>query len=115
MLECCACVEMTIMTSLQRQRIRDGSLLEDGPEYLSACVAVGRQLAERLQFLRGSRTLVLALMPSGLAIAHEMARVLRLPQDILVARELHVHLYPDVAAGALSEGSGLCINRAALH
>jgi putative phosphoribosyl transferase len=72
-------------------------------------------MAERLQNFRGSRAIVLAMMPSGQAIAEELARVLRLPRDILVARELHVQPYPQVAAGGLSEGSGLCINRAALR
>ena len=85
------------------------------PKYISACVSAGRQLAERLQHFRGSRALVLSMMPSGQLIAQEIARVLRLPQEILVARELHVQPYPDVAAGGISEGSGLCINRAALR
>jgi putative phosphoribosyl transferase len=103
------------MTPLQQLLIQDASLFEANPEYVSRCVAAGRQLAERLQYLRGSRAIVLALMPSGHAIAEELARVLRLPRDILVARELHVQPYPDVVAGGLSEGSGLCINRAALR
>jgi len=95
--------------------IQDNSLIEADSEYVNVCVSAGRQLAERLKHLRGSRAVVLAMIPSGQAIADEIARVLRLPQDILVARELHVHLYPDIAVGALSEGSGLCINRAALR
>src|SRR6266540_3940870 len=53
--------------------------------------------------------------PSDCCTSAAVARVLRLPQNILVARELHVDPYPEVAAGGLSEGSGLCINRAALR
>jgi putative phosphoribosyl transferase len=106
---------MTIMTSLQQVLIQEDQQSDVDTQYINMCVAAGRQLAERLQHLRGSRALVLAVMPGGQAIAEEIARVLRLPQGILVARELHVQPYPDVAAGGLSEGSGLCINRAALR
>jgi putative phosphoribosyl transferase len=103
------------MTALQQLLIQDAPLLEADFNYTIACASAGRQLAERLQHFRGSRAVVLGMIPGGQAIAEEIARVLRLPQDIVVARELHVHLYPDIAAGALSEGSGLCINRAALR
>lgn len=103
------------MTSLQQLLIQDTSLYKADSEYVSVCVAAGRQLAERLQHFRGSHAIVLAMLPGGQAIAEEIARVLRLPRDILVARELHVQPYPNVAAGGLSEGSGLCINRAALR
>ncbi len=115
MLECRACVEMTVMTSLQQLLIQDASQFEVDSENANVCVASGHQLAERLLHFRGGRAIVLAMMPSGQAIAEEIARVLRLPQNILVARELHVDPYPEVAAGGLSEGSGLCINRAALR
>jgi putative phosphoribosyl transferase len=103
------------MTSLQQVLIQDDQLCDADPEYINVCVAAGRQLAERLQHLRGSHAIVLAMMPGGQAIAEEIAHALRLPRDILVARELHVHPYPDVVAGGLSEGSGLCINRAVLR
>ena len=103
------------MTSLQQLLIHDTSLLEADSEYINACVAAGHHLAERLQQFRGSRAIVLAMMPNGQPIAEEIARALRLPQDILVARELHVQPYPDIVAGGLSEGSGLCINRAVLR
>lgn len=115
MLECRACVEITIMTSLQRLQIHDHSLVEADSEYITTCVTAGRQLAERLLQFRGGRAIVLAMMPGGQVIAEEIARVLRLPKDILVARELHVQPYPAVAAGGISEGSGLCINAAALR
>jgi putative phosphoribosyl transferase len=114
-LECHACIEITIMTSLQQLLIHDASLLEADSEYVHVCTAAGRLLAERLQPFRGRRAIEQAMMPGGQAIAQEIARVLRLPQDILVARELHVHPYPEVVAGGISEGSGLCINRAALR
>jgi putative phosphoribosyl transferase len=71
--------------------------------------AVGRRLAELLLRYRGGRALVLALPPGGVAVAGELARALRLPFDVLVARELVVRPYPAVVAGALSEGGG-CVS-----
>ncbi len=109
MLERRVCIEMTMLL------IQAAALIEADSDYVNACVSAGHQLAERLLHFRGSHAIVLAMMPSGQAIAEEVARVLRLPQDILVARELHVQPYPEVAAGGISEGGGLCINRAALR
>ena len=78
-------------------------------------LAAGRRLAERLQAYRGGRALVLALPPGGVIVGGELAHALRLPLDVLVAREFHAPLHPAVVAGAISEGGGLCLNRAALR
>jgi putative phosphoribosyl transferase len=77
--------------------------------------AVGRRLAEQLQQYRGSRAIVLALPPGGVAVAGEVARALRLPLDALIARGFAVRPYPGVMAGALSEAGGLCFNAAVLR
>jgi putative phosphoribosyl transferase len=77
--------------------------------------AAGRRLAEQLQQYRGSRAIVLALPPSGVAVAGEVARALRLPLDVLIARGFAVRPYPTLVAGALSEGGGLCFNAAVLR
>src|SRR5262245_572290 len=74
--------------------------------------AAGRQLAQLLLPDRDSRALVLALPPGGVVVAGEVARVLRLPLDVLVAREIAIRPYPALVAGALCEGGGLCLNRA---
>jgi putative phosphoribosyl transferase len=75
----------------------------------------GRQLAERLFAYRGSRALVLALPPGGIIVGRELARTLRLPLDVLVGREFSTPPYPATPAGAICEGGGLCLNRAALR
>ena len=72
----------------------------------------GRRLAKLLPAYRSGRAQVLALPPGGVPIGIEVARVLRLPLDVLVAREIVIPAYPAVVAGALSEGGGLCLNRA---
>lgn len=74
--------------------------------------AMGRQLAQLLLPDRDSRALVLALPLGGVIVGGEVARALRLSFDVLVAREIAIRPYPAVVAGALSEGGGLCLNRA---
>lgn len=76
---------------------------------------VGRQLAALLQRYRGSSAIVLALPAGGIVVASELARMLRLSVDVLVAREFSIVSHPTVAIGGLSEGGGLCINAAALR
>lgn len=103
------------VTSTKQQLVLDDVLRDNRPDrYLDRFVA-GRRLAEQLQRYRGSRAVLLALPPGGVAVAQEAAHMLRLPLDILVARELRVRPYPEVVAGALSEAGGLCLNRAALR
>ena len=73
--------------------------------------AAGRQLAQLLPD-RDSRALVFALPPGGVVVGGEVARALRLPLHVLVAREIAIRSYPALVAGALCEGGGLCLNRA---
>jgi len=86
--------------------------LVDVDERYEDRIAAGRQLAQLLLPDRDSRALVLALTPGGVVVGGEVARALRLPLDVLVAREIAIRPYPALVAGALSEGSGLCLNRA---
>jgi predicted phosphoribosyltransferase len=84
----------------------------DADDLYADRLAAGRQLAELLLHERGSRALVLALPPGGVVVAREVTRALRLSWDVLVAREIVIRPYPAFVAGALSEGGGLCLNRA---
>jgi putative phosphoribosyl transferase len=78
-------------------------------------IAAGRGLAQLLLRYHASRAQVLALPPGGVIVAGEVARVLRLSLDVLVAREIVIRPYPALVAGGLSEGGGLCLNRAVLR
>jgi putative phosphoribosyl transferase len=89
-------------------------LIESEERYADQ-VAAGRHLAQMLLPTRDSRALVLGLPPGGVIVAGEVARALRLPLDVLVVREIVLRPYPGVVAGALSEGGGLCLNRAVLR
>ena len=50
----------------------------------------GRQLAARLQRLRGQRVVVLGLPRGGVPVASEVARALGAPLDVIVVRKLGV-------------------------
>lgn len=75
----------------------------------------GRQLASFLGRFRGTHAIVLAIPPGGVAVAGELARSLRLQVDVIVSREFWVRVNPAVAAGAISESGGLCLNGAILR
>ncbi len=77
--------------------------------------AAGRNLADLLGRYRGERAVVLAFPPGGVVVAGELARALRLPLDVMIAREFHTRAFPQVVAGAMSEGGGLCLNAAAIR
>jgi len=89
--------------------------LADRDDRYADRAAAGRDLAALLQPYRGGRAIVLALPPGGVAAGGELARALRLPLDVLIAREFVIRPYPAIVAGALSEGGGLCMNAALLR
>ncbi|GHH67727.1 phosphoribosyltransferase family protein [Promicromonospora soli] len=64
----------------------------------------GRQLAERLQPLRGENVVVLGLPRGGVPVAFEVARALDAPLDVIVVRKLGVPYQPELALGAIGEG-----------
>ncbi|NOK58560.1 MAG: hypothetical protein GFH27_549279n366 [Chloroflexi bacterium AL-W] len=73
---------------------------------------IGRRLAEELYSHRNAGARVLALPAGGLIVAIEVARGLRLPLDVLVAKEFYTPEHPNIVAGGISEGGGLCFNAA---
>jgi predicted phosphoribosyltransferase/dienelactone hydrolase len=63
----------------------------------------GIRLAARLQRFRGESTLVLGLPRGGVPVAHEVARALGAPLDLLLVRKLGVPFQPELAMGAIGE------------
>ena len=55
--------------------------------------------------------LVLALPRGGVPVAHEIARVLNLPLDVLVVRKLGVPGHEELAMGAIASGGIRILNR----
>ncbi|MFJ9908815.1 phosphoribosyltransferase family protein [Streptomyces sp. NPDC101152] len=65
--------------------------------------AAGRQLAWRLEFLRGQEVVVLGLPRGGMPVAYEVAQALDAPLDVLVVRKLGVPWQPELGFGAIGE------------
>jgi putative phosphoribosyl transferase len=71
-------------------------------------VDAGRQLAPRLEHLRGDDLVVLGLPRGGVPVAAEVAKALDAPLDVIVVRKLGVPFQPELAMGAIGEG-GACV------
>lgn len=75
----------------------------------------GRRLAAMLSGREGIRdALVVALPRGGVPVAHEIARRLGLPMDVLVVRKLGVPGNEEHAMGALASGGVRVLNLAAI-
>ena len=74
-------------------------------------VDAGRQLAERLQWLRGEDVVVLGLPRGGVVVAYEVAVALEAPLDVIVVRKLGVPWQPELAMGAIGEGGVRVVNQ----
>ncbi|WP_458247718.1 phosphoribosyltransferase [Streptomyces sp. MAI_2237] len=70
----------------------------------------GRRLARRLAYLRGQDVVVLGLPRGGVPVAHEVARSLGAPLDVLVVRKLGVPWQPELGFGAIGEGGVRVLN-----
>lgn len=63
----------------------------------------GRQLAGRLEHLRGQPVVVLALPRGGVPVAAQVATALNAPLDVIIVRKLGVPFQPELAMGAVGE------------
>jgi putative phosphoribosyl transferase len=70
----------------------------------------GRKLARRLQHLRGTDAVVLALPRGGVPVGYEVARALAVPLDVIVVRKLGVPFQPELAMGAVGEDGARVLN-----
>jgi putative phosphoribosyl transferase len=78
-------------------------------------VDAGRQLAARLQHLRGPDLVVLGLPRGGVPVAAEVARELDAPLDVVVVRKLGLPQRPELAMGAVGEGGVVVREDDVLH
>ena len=74
----------------------------------------GRQLAQRLQHLKGRDVVVLGLPRGGVPVAYEVATSLNAPLDVIVVRKLGVPFQPELAMGAIGEGGVRFADRAVM-
>jgi putative phosphoribosyl transferase len=70
----------------------------------------GRQLAAKLEHLRGERVVVVGLPRGGVPVALQVARVLGAPLDVIIVRKLGVPFQPELAMGAVGEDGVRVIN-----
>ncbi len=70
----------------------------------------GRQLAGRLEHLRGRDVVVLGLPRGGVPVASEVAAMLGAPLDVLVVRKLGVPFQRELAMGAIGEDGVRVLN-----
>jgi putative phosphoribosyl transferase len=75
----------------------------------------GRQLAARLEHLRGTHPVVLALPRGGVPVAFEVARALDAPFDVIVVRKLGVPFQPELGMGAIGEDGARVLNAAVVR
>lgn len=78
-------------------------------------VDAGRQLAARLEHLRGQDVVVLGLPRGGVPVAAEVAAALEAPLDVVVVRKLGVPWQPELAMGAVGEGGVVVRNAQVLE
>ncbi|MBB3146817.1 putative phosphoribosyltransferase [Phyllobacterium trifolii] len=65
----------------------------------------GRQLANALKQYRNQDVVVLALPRGGVAVAAEIANELGAPLDLIIVRKVGVPYQPELAMGAVMDGS----------
>jgi putative phosphoribosyl transferase len=75
----------------------------------------GRRLASLLAAYQQDEPLVLGLPRGGVVIAFEIARALRAPLDVLVARKLGALEQPEFGVGAIAPGGVRIIDRASVR
>jgi len=70
----------------------------------------GRRLAERLARYRDEDLVVLALPRGGVPVGYEVARALKAPLDVFIARKLGAPNQPELGIGAVAQDGTLVLN-----
>jgi len=70
----------------------------------------GRRLAERLARYRGEDSVVLALPRGGVPVGYEVARALKAPLDVFIARKLGAPNQPELGIGAVAKDGSRVLN-----
>lgn len=75
----------------------------------------GRQLASRLLGYKGEAPIVLGLPRGGVAVAYEVAKVLKAPLDLWVVRKVGAPGFQEYGLGAVAEGGIVYLNSEAME
>jgi predicted phosphoribosyltransferase len=71
----------------------------------------GRQLAQALSLYKKEDCVILALPRGGVPVAKEVAKLLRAPLELVFVRKIGAPHQPELAVGAIVDGSGPIIVR----
>ncbi|KII00546.1 phosphoribosyl transferase [Streptomonospora alba] len=74
----------------------------------------GRRLAERVRPHVSEAPMVLALPRGGVPVGAELARLLRIPLDVVVVRKIGAPGHAELGVGAIAEDGHVCYDDAAL-
>ncbi|MET9437162.1 phosphoribosyltransferase family protein [Streptomyces sp. NPDC006551] len=83
--------------------------------YFTDRIDAGRQLAARLDHLKGRDVVVLGLPRGGVPVAAQVADALGAPLDVCLVRKLGVPYQPELAMGAIGEGGVRVVNERVLR
>lgn len=75
----------------------------------------GQALAGALEQYRDDNPIVLGLPRGGVVVGYEIARALRAPLDIIVARKLGAPEQPELGIGAVAPGGVILLDRSAIE
>lgn len=76
----------------------------------------GRQLAERLEFLKGEPGLIVFGIPrGGVVVAAEVARALCAPLEVFVAHKIGAPSNPELAIGAVTSNGDVFLDEELIH
>ena len=64
----------------------------------------GQKLAKNLQQYKSKKPIILGIPRGGVVVAHEVAKALQAPLDVIVARKIGAPLQPEFAIGAIAPG-----------
>lgn len=75
----------------------------------------GRRLASLLERYRAEEPVIVGIPRGGVPVAAEVARALRAPLDVIVARKLGAPVNPEYGIGAIAEGGARVVSEQALR
>lgn len=64
----------------------------------------GKELGERLKKYKSENPIILAIPRGGVVVGYEVARILKAPLDVIIARKIGAPMQEELGIGAIAEG-----------
>ncbi len=65
-------------------------------------IHAAKQLAEKLEFAKGTDCIILAIPRGGVIVGAELAKILDMPLDVIISKKITPPDYPEYAIGAIT-------------